>query len=59
MKDEQDKSIKKTSKSGSTGFKMSLQGFNCYKVWILDLLQTVPIFHRTYEYSGKITFKVL
>lgn len=32
MKNEQDKGIKKTSKSGSTGFKMSLQGFNCYKV---------------------------
>lgn len=59
MKDEQDKGIKKTSKSGSTGFKITLQGFNYYKVWILDFLQIVSIFHRTHEYSGKIIFKVL
>lgn len=59
MKDEQDKGIKKTCRSGSTGFKLSLQGYNYYKVWILDFLQTVCVLHRTYKYSVKVIFKVL
>lgn len=39
MKDEEDKGIGETCWSRSTGFKVSLQVFNYYKVWILDFLQ--------------------
>lgn len=51
MKDEQDKGIKKTCRSRSAGSKISLEGFNCHKVWILVLIQITCVLHRTYKYS--------
>lgn len=54
MKDEQDKGIKKTCRSGYTGLNILLQGFNYYEVWILDFLQIVYVLHRTGKYSVKV-----